>query len=1093
MFLLAIWQLYFVPAVFAQTAFPVNPGGKWGAVDSTGKTVVSPAYDFLSEFNEQGLAIFRKDGKFGLLNASGHEIVPARYQKLQGFASSDLVAFWQNGKCGIMDSKGKELLPAKWQFVSPLNQQLLLLFDSGLYGVAQTDGQVVLSPQYEQINQFGALLATTISKNSKQGLLGAAGKVLLEPVFDEITLEPAQAIATKGTAKTLVRWQKDGNLLLKKEFPNQTALNLHLAEEAAAARKRLLQQNPDASTPRWVVRDMRHTLEDGAGHNLLRGKEFYEVSTDEELGLSLAKESVKPASPQDEEKIRCFLVAYQEPRVLAVLEAKDIIITDFLTGKYARASLDTLRDALTDRQGNLVKAVDGQPFTDIGNFINDRAWVQSGNKFGYINQQAELVIPFDFDVASDFENGYAIARKNGKFGCIDASGKTVLPFEYDGIGLPQNGLCRARMGSGKASKWGVVNLQGKTVVPFVFDLVAPFSGGVAAVQKGSKWGLVNDRGEPLVPPAISVASIGKFQNGIARAGVGPRVEQTGIGPVVRYDKTGYLKKDGTWLLEPVYNRIEGFEQVWAAQQGIAMLVKNGKFGYVNYNGKVTVPAVYDLVTGFDSVWRLNKGIAAVKKDGKSGFIDHNGNEVVPPVFDFISSDFARVWQDSAGWAIAARNNRYGCIDHQGKTVIPFEYDYISETGNGVAIVRHNNLWGAVNGKNDKVLPFEWAGIRFMPGTGQQLLQVMQASGNTYRMTTEGAMAPVTTTTATANAPTPAGLQGFEVQKIFEDEKVALVSKKGNLALTSFSGKLLTKYSFTEAGEFAEGLLAVKVAHKDRAKRLWGYIDATGKQIIAPAYKQAGSFGDGLAAVMSRSTWGYVNRQGQSVIREQFKEAGPFSDGVALVNGQQLINKKGETLGTLQLQGKLVSGFSNGRAVMLSAGGYLHLRADGLPAYFQRYDEVTPFSGETAFVKRGERWQLLRDLEGQELKVNFTAVSRRQYIEAYGLTHSRKMPDGRRLKDKSWQKISDGQWRMIDIHGNFTSEVVFESVSLLEDGSFTGTVPALYGLASLQGKIIAEAVHQIISLAGSNIIKLDKNGQLAYLTHRGEWLWKPDGK
>lgn len=58
--------------------------------------------------------------------------------------------------------------------------------------------------------------------------------------------------------------------------------------------------------------------------------------------------------------------------------------------------------------------------------------VMKDKKFGFYNEKGELLIPFEYEQASDFMDGIAIVKKN-KYGVIDKTGKMLLPYEYTNI------------------------------------------------------------------------------------------------------------------------------------------------------------------------------------------------------------------------------------------------------------------------------------------------------------------------------------------------------------------------------------------------------------------------------------------------------------------------------------------------------------------------------------------------------------------------------------------------------------------------------------------------------------------------------------
>ncbi|MEM6261759.1 MAG: WG repeat-containing protein [Bacteroidota bacterium] len=53
--------------------------------------------------------------------------------------------------------------------------------------------------------------------------------------------------------------------------------------------------------------------------------------------------------------------------------------------------------------------------------------------------------------------------------------------------------------------------------------------------------------------------------------------------------------------------------------------------------------------------------------------------------------------------------------------------------------------------------------------------------------------------------------------------------------------------------------------------LWGYLDASGNIAIEPQFYSAGEFSQGLAAVRKKGTYGCLNKNGAFVIPPQFEK------------------------------------------------------------------------------------------------------------------------------------------------------------------------------------------------------------------------------
>ncbi|MDR2297333.1 MAG: WG repeat-containing protein [Comamonas sp.] len=141
----------------------------------------------------------------------------------------------------------------------------------------------------------------------------------------------------------------------------------------------------------------------------------------------------------------------------------------------------------------------------------------------------------------------------------------------------------------------------------------------------------------------------------------------------------------------------------------------------------------------------------------------------------------------------------------------------------------------------------------------------------------------------------------------------------------------TASAMEEICAFSEGLAAFKL------DGLWGYMDREGKVRIAPQFKQARAFSQGLAPVLKNKAdencdceqedddghWGFVDTQGQWAIAPKFANATPFSQDLAVVSWF--------------VQGKINMGFIDRK---------------GDFAMPHRFYRAQPFRGDKALVEPG---------------------------------------------------------------------------------------------------------------------------------------------
>ena len=242
-----------------------------------------------------------------------------------------------------------------------------------------------------------------------------------------------------------------------------------------------------------------------------------------------------------------------------------------------------------------------------------------------------------------------------------------------------------------------------------------------------------------------------------------------------------------------------------------------------------------------------------QEDNKFGFKDETGKVVIKPTYDD-AGDFAfglapvnmGAKRDYGYHPPMRHGGRWGYINERGKVVVPFTLDYATKFSDGLAQVGDEQ------------------GVRYIDPEGKTVVRLEESrrAGDF----SEG-VAPVY-------------LDRLLQEK---DWQTKFINKRGEVAFT------VKGY----AEEFHEGLavLIVRDGADPEIKR-YGFIDHTGKLVIAPQFAEALPFSEGLAAVRTKKTtgwygrgdtWGYINKSGQYVLKPQFNETHPFRNGVARVH------------------------------------------------------------------------------------------------------------------------------------------------------------------------------------------------------------------
>jgi len=83
--------------------------------------------------------------------------------------------------------------------------------------------------------------------------------------------------------------------------------------------------------------------------------------------------------------------------------------------------------------------------------------------------------------------------------------------------------------------------------------------------------------------------------------------------------------------------------------------------------------------------------------------------------------------------------------------------------------------------------------------------------------------------------------------------------------------------------------------------MYGYIDKTGKLVIAAVFNSAAPFSEGLAAVSKCDQAYFIDKTGKTVITGNFTYASSFSGGLAVSR----LNEDGLLSGYVDKTGKMV--------------------------------------------------------------------------------------------------------------------------------------------------------------------------------------------
>jgi hypothetical protein len=240
-------------------------------------------------------------------------------------------------------------------------------------------------------------------------------------------------------------------------------------------------------------------------------------------------------------------------------------------------------------------------FDFAGPFTADGAVVCDSAHCGLIDKNGKFIsrtwLPHRRLFPQHFSEGLSPAVEDGKWGYVDRERKVVIPFQFEHAHPFQGGMARVVLDK----KTFFIDKQGKRITPS-FDWAYDFHEGLAAVEVGDKVGYIRRDGTFAIPPVHKRASGIDFAEGL----VAIRVK----------GKAGFMDRKGKIVIQPKY------DNAYAFSNGLAPVELEGKWGYVDKAGNLAIPIQYQYAQMFSegvASVDLDGKAYYIKPDGSPAF------------------------------------------------------------------------------------------------------------------------------------------------------------------------------------------------------------------------------------------------------------------------------------------------------------------------------------------------------------------------------------------------------------------------------------------------------------------------------------------
>jgi hypothetical protein len=131
----------------SNNTYVVKQGDKYGALDHFGQVLMEPRFDKLGDF-KNGYAYFTENGLYGFVSKSG-AVYPARYEWISDFDETGLAIVRQGGKYGLVAANGRLVFEPVYDLVLKTKHPVYLLMVGNQYGFYSSDKCFITGIQYD--------------------------------------------------------------------------------------------------------------------------------------------------------------------------------------------------------------------------------------------------------------------------------------------------------------------------------------------------------------------------------------------------------------------------------------------------------------------------------------------------------------------------------------------------------------------------------------------------------------------------------------------------------------------------------------------------------------------------------------------------------------------------------------------------------------------------------------------------------------------------------------------------------------------------------------------------------------------------------
>ena len=551
-----------VPYVLAQK------NGKWGVIDFKGNALTPFAYGHvhLNMRSDEWMTSFQKNDNWVVINLLTQKEYGAPTFSDGSILDNGLLCIRRNNKYELINNRDQVVLDFQYDYIQDIHinqafpSRLVGIRQHGHYGIADTSGNIILKPVYDdQLWSYGDTLFDAV-KGKKHTLINTAGKQLLPQYYDDITIvSPQPQDNSTTTTPTLFSIKLNGKYALYNAGSKRLSAFIYSDISAPEGQLFTVKANGKTGCLNTNGQEILPTL-------------FEDISFPDQYNLIRAKKNKLEGLYTTSGRMLL-------PPKYDFIFANEYTDSALLLLKIYKA--DKTLMGIADTTGKLLIPV---TYHFISQLSDHYFLLMRDNHYFLTDIANGKTDPLPYEEVSPTACSFLLlVKKQDKLRLLNFITGQLLPGQYSFINTFHNGLAIMETND----KYGMIDSLGRQVVPPVYDRISAFIKGIAQVTRNKyKYGFIDSTGKEIIPAGYDALAYGdeedyRINNLLALYKEDPDDNNHML--------TGLAATDGTILQQPV------FKKIWAETTGQGLLVQqNTGWGVLSADGqRMIVPPMYE--------------------------------------------------------------------------------------------------------------------------------------------------------------------------------------------------------------------------------------------------------------------------------------------------------------------------------------------------------------------------------------------------------------------------------------------------------------------------------------------------------------------